>query len=250
MKDFLDAKVRQYNVLAYIDSDPLQIPHRFSDIKDIEISAFFAAQLAWGNRKAIIKAASNLMNLLENSPYEWIKNATYNDFKVFDHFVYRTFNSIDAVYYLKKMQWIVNNYGTLGGCFKNLFVANNENVRDMLSAFHSMFTDEALPRTVRHLSNVSKGSAAKRLNLFLRWMVRADNINVDFGLWNFIPASKLYIPLDVHSSRVARKLELLKRNANDWKAVDELTQVLRKFDPLDPAKYDYALFGLGVFEGF
>ena len=250
MRDFLDSKVHQYNTLSYIESDPIQIPHRFSDINDIEISAFLAAQLAWGNRKSIIKSASRLIELMENSPYEWVKNATQNDFKVFNKFVYRTFNSVDTVYYIKKIQGIINNYNTLGNCFKHLYVSNGKNVREMLSAFYVLFMDAALQRTYKHLSNVSKGSAAKRLNLFLRWMVRNDIIKVDFGLWNFIPQNELYIPLDVHSSRVARKLNLLKRKTNDWKSVDELTQALKQFDPSDPAKYDYALFGLGIFEKF
>ena len=250
LKYLLDTKTEYYNSYSFIETDPIQIPHRFSETKDIEISGFFASQLAWGNRKNIIKSASCLMSLMDNSPFEWIKNSSENDFKVFEKFVYRTFNYSDTIYYIKKMKQIIDNYGSMGQFFEHLYISSQGCIKEVLIEFFKFFMNNAPQRTQKHLANVSKGSAAKRLNLFLRWMVRSDSQNVDFGLWKFIPTSILYIPLDVHSGRIARKLGLLTRKTNDWKSVEELTDNLKKFDFEDPVKYDFALFGLGVFERY
>jgi uncharacterized protein (TIGR02757 family) len=250
LKDFLDFKAKTFNTQSYIETDPLQIPHRFEIVPDIEIAAFLSSQLAWGNRKAIIKAANDLMLRMNNQPWEWIKLSATKELNVFNGFVYRTFNEQDIKFYIQSLRRILDEYGSLGVFFENLYSRNNKDVKQMLSAFHATFMKNAPPRTIRHLANIARGSAGKRLNMLLRWMVRSDTMKVDLGIWKFIPQSELYIPLDVHSGRVARKLGLLDRNADDWKSVEILTERLREFDPNDPVKYDYALFGLGVFEKF
>lgn len=250
IKEFLDFKYKLFNNQSYIETDPIQIPHKYNSINDIEISAFIASQLAWGNRKAIIKSATKLLNKMGDSPCEWLLDAKDEDYDVFDDFVYRTFNSSDIKYFIFQLSDIVQNHSSLGNYFKLLYEKSNSDVKSMLQLFRDSFMNNASEKTARHMGSISKGSAAKRLNMFLRWMVRNDNLGVDFGIWNFISPKELFIPLDVHSGRVARKLGLLKRNANDWKSVDLLTSKLKTFDPDDPVKYDFALFGLGVFERF
>ena len=250
IKEFLDFKVLKFSNQLYIDSDPIQIPHRFSSIPNIEGSAFLTAQLAWGNRKAIIKAADKLMSIMDNNPHEWIMNAEKSDFEKLNEFVYRTFNSTDLLFYVARLQEILKEHATLGNYFQHLYFSSNKNVKEMLGNFHLQFMQNAPQRSRKHLANVNAGSAGKRLNMFLRWMIRSDESKIDFGLWNFIQPSELFLPLDVHSGRVARKLGLLSRNANDWKSVELITLKLQEFDPVDPIKYDIALFGLGVFEKF
>jgi uncharacterized protein (TIGR02757 family) len=250
IKDFLELKVKAFNNQEYLKTDPLQIPHRYSNKKDMEISAFLTSQLAWGNRKAIIKSATTMLEAMGESPSEWLTEVKNHDLEVFDGFVYRTFNSLDLKYYAKQLGIILREYESLGNYFNSLYISGGSDVKMMLSLFYASFMNKAPQRTARHLANVDKNSAAKRLNMFLRWMVRSDSMKVDLGIWKFIPQSELYIPLDVHSGRVSRKLGLLDRNADDWKSVEILTSKLRQFDPSDPVKYDYALFGLGVFEGF
>ncbi len=187
---------------------------------------------------------------MDNQPWEWIGNANEQDLNVLNGFVYRTFNEQDIKFYIRSLKEIIEQYESLGCFFETLYMQNNENIKQMLSDFHISFMENAPQRTTRHLANVAKGSAGKRLNILLRWLVRSDNRKVDLGIWKFISTSKLYIPLDVHSGRVARKLGLLERNSDDWQSVEILTLRLREFDPADPVKYDFALFGLGVFENF
>jgi len=249
LKSFLDAKVLQYNNLDFIASDPIQIPHQFSKKEDIEIAGFLTATIAWGNRKMIIKNATKLMALMDNSPFDFLINHQQNDLESLNGFVHRTFNTIDLKYFITALHHIYKSFDGLEAAFKPL---TDEN--DMQMAIHRFkhhFFELTHPqRSTKHISDPVKGSAAKRLNMFLRWMVRKDNAGVDFGLWQSISPSKLSCPLDVHSGRVARKLGLLNRKQNDWKAVIELDKNLRLLDPKDPAKYDFALFGLGVFEKF
>lgn len=249
IKNFLDEKVIEFNTPSYIESDPIQIPHQFSRKENIEISAFLTATIAWGNRKSIIKSASVLMNLMDNDPFDFIMNAKPGDFKVLKHFKHRTFNAIDLIFFLHSLKNIYLKFNGLQPVFEDSY-SKHRDIRLVLADFRQLFisTDHE-KRSEKHLANVDKNSSAKRFNMFLRWMVRKDNAGVDFGIWN-IPSSALYIPLDVHCGNVARKLGLLDRKQNDWKAVEELTQILRKFDENDPVKYDYALFGLGVFEKF
>tara|TARA_R110000868_G_scaffold147041_3_gene368197 strand:+ start:827 stop:1591 length:765 start_codon:yes stop_codon:yes gene_type:complete len=249
LKDFLDTKVEQYNNPKFIESDPIQIPHQFNRKEDIEISGFLTATIAWGNRKSIINNANKLMDLLDNAPYDFVLNHQETDLEKLLPFVHRTFNGDDCIQFIKSLQHIYNNHNGLEGVFAEY--AEKHSMQKSISKFKSTFFEiEHLQRTQKHVSDPLRNSAAKRINMFLRWMVRNDNTGVDFGIWKSINPSQLSCPLDVHSGNVARKLGLLKRKQNDAKALNELDTSLRKLDPNDPVKYDFALFGLGVFEGF
>jgi uncharacterized protein (TIGR02757 family) len=249
LKEFLDAKVLQYNHPKFLESDPIQIPHTFQKKEDVELSAFLTATIAWGNRKSIINNAHRLMGMLDQSPHDFILNHTESDLAKLEGFVHRTFNDIDLKFFLRSLQNIYLNHGGL----ENLFSKGiqSKSMQPAISDFKKVFFElPHLPRTTKHVSDPMKGSAAKRLNMFLRWMVRDGATEVDFGLWKTISPAVLSCPLDVHSGNVARKLKLLKRKQNDAKALAELDKSLRKLDPSDPVKYDFALFGLGVFEKF
>ncbi|MBN2869286.1 MAG: TIGR02757 family protein [Flavobacteriaceae bacterium] len=248
LKEFLDQKVIQYNNPRFIESDPIQIPHKFSKKEDIEIAGFLTATIAWGNRKSIINNANKLIDLLEHSPHDFVLNHKDEDLQRFETFVHRTFNGTDCITFIKALQHIYNNYNGLEAVLsKN----NGENLQHSISDFKQIFFEiEHLPRTQKHISDPLKNSAAKRINMFLRWMVRPNNTGVDFGIWKSIKPSELSCPLDVHSGNVARKLGLLSRKQNDAKALQELDKNLRDLYPNDPVKYDFALFGLGVFEKF
>jgi len=249
LKDFLDAKVLQYNNPQFIATDPIQIPHRFELKEAIEIASFLTATIAWGNRKMIIKNAERMMQLLDNSPYDFIMNHEESDLDKLDGFVHRTFNSDDLKFFIRSLKNIYLNHGGMESIFKNNMT--NTSTQPAIHEFKNIFFSlEHATRTQKHVGDPNKGSACKRLNMMLRWLGRNDNSGVDFGLWKSIPPAILSCPLDVHSGNVARKLGLLKRKQNDAKALDELDKNLRKLDPLDPVKYDFALFGLGVFEGF
>ena len=249
LKEFLDEKVILYNNPKFIASDPIQIPHLFSKKEDIEIAGFLTATIAWGNRKMIIKNAHKLMELLDNAPFDFILNHQEKDLERFENFVHRTFNSVDAIHFIKSLQNIYLNHN---GLEKSLAIKDNSiNYRTAISNFKQLFFE--IPhqsRTQKHISDPLKNSAAKRINMFLRWMVRNDACGVDFGIWKTHNSAHLSCPLDVHSGNVARKLGLLNRKQNDWKALYELDTSLRTFDKKDPSKYDFALFGLGVFEQF
>ncbi len=250
LKEFLDSKVEKYNCPEFIETDPISIPHKFTLKEDIEIAGFLTATIAWGNRKAILKAANRLMQWMDNKPYDFILNHTEADLKPFEKFVYRTFNGADCVFFLKSLQNIFVKHGDIE-CVINSGYLPNKSIKEAINYFRELFF--SLPhqkRTEKHFANVEKGSAAKRFNMYLRWMVRNDKKGVDFGLWKQIDMAELMMPLDVHSGTIARKLELLQRKSNDWRAVEELTRKLKLFDAHDPVKYDYALFGLGVNNDF
>ncbi|NNE54426.1 MAG: TIGR02757 family protein [Flavobacteriales bacterium] len=244
--DQLNFLADKYNDVRFITHDPIQIPHRFSRKEDIEISGFLAATIAWGNRVSIIKSATRLIEAMDHAPYDFVTHHQPADLRRFEGFVHRTMNEIDVQYFLSALQRIYGEHQDL----EAFFVAGDEggdNLKSALTSFHErFFTWEHLPRTRKHLSNPSKGSAAKRLNMFLRWMVRRDQNEVDFGIWQRISPSRLSIPLDVHTGNQARRLGLLGRKQNDWKAVEELDSVLKAIDPQDPVRFDYALFGLGI----
>ena len=249
LKEFLDSKVTQYNNPKFIESDPIQVPHKFSLKEDIEIAGFLTATIAWGNRKSIINNANKLMYLLDNSPFDFVANHEETDLEKLKPFVHRTFNGNDCIQFIKSLQNIYKNHGGLEAVFVQY--AEKKSLQKSISNFKNTFFEiEHLRRTQKHVSDPLKNSAAKRINMFLRWMVRNDNAGVDFGIWKNLSPSQLSCPLDVHSGNVARKLELLKRKQNDAKALLELDTSLRKLDLIDPVKYDFALFGLGVFEGF
>lgn len=249
IKDFLDHKVTEYNRPEFIDFDPISIPHRFTLKEDIEISAFLTATISWGNRKAILGTAKEMMKLMGESPYDFIMESKDFKHKRLSQFYYRTFNGVDYIYFLEGLRNIYQNHDGLENVFNEL--TSRFSVQESISEFKNIFFE--LPhssRTKKHISDPTHGSAAKRLNMMLRWLIRKDNNGVDFGIWNKISPSRLSIPLDLHSGNTARKLGLLKRKQNDAKAVAELDLVLRTFDSLDPVKYDFALFGLGVIEKF
>lgn len=247
LKEFLDEKVELYNNPKFIETDPIQIPHQFSLKEDVEISSFLVATIAWGNRTMIIKNGRKMMELFGNSPYDFVMSHDEASLDRIDGFVHRTFNDIDLKCFIKSLKNIYINHGGL----ENVFLTRKNSLQHSISDFKKLFFEIQHPsRSTKHISDPVKGSAAKRLNMWLRWLCRKDNKGVDFGIWKSISPSQLSCPLDVHSGNVARKLGLLKRKQNDAKAVEELDINLRKLDSNDPVKYDFALFGLGVFEGF
>ena len=249
MKEFLDEKADLYNRPSFIENDPVSIPHRYSRKEDIEISGFLTATIAWGNRTMILKNADRLMDIMGNAPYDFIINHREKDLSSLNKFVHRTFNSDDLYFFFAALKHIYRKRGGLEKLF-NTYKTDNS-LQPAIHEFHNIFFElPHLKRTERHVSDTGKGSAAKKINMFLRWMVRNDQRGVDFGIWKSIPPSILSCPLDVHSGNIARKLGLLKRKQNDAKAVAELDLVLRSFDKEDPVKYDFALFGLGVNEKF
>jgi uncharacterized protein (TIGR02757 family) len=253
LKDFLNEKYELYNNPNFIETDPISIPHRFTQKEDIEIAGFLAATIAWGQRITIINNATRLMKLMGNSPHDFLMSAKEKDLKRFNDFVHRTFNGTDAVFFMKSLQNIYKKHGGLEQVFD---IQANQKEAPTLHAimnFRTVFFSISGPsRTGKHISNPSENSSAKRLCMYLRWMVRTDKRGVDFGIWKspVLTPAQLMCPLDVHSGNVARKLGLLKRTQNDWKAVEELTLNLRTIDAKDPVKYDFALFGLGAFEKF
>jgi uncharacterized protein (TIGR02757 family) len=249
LKSFLDEKVDLYNNPNFIESDPIQIPHAFSLKEDIEIAGFLSATIAWGNRKMIINNSKKMMDLMGNAPYDFVMNHQEYHLEKLENFVHRTFNSEDFSTFIKGLQHIYNNHNGLEAVFsKN---QEHHSMQKSISEFKKIFFEiQHQNRTQKHISDPVNNSAAKRINMFLRWMVRDDNKGVDFGLWKTIPSAALSCPLDVHSGNVARKLNLLLRKQNDAKAVLELDNSLRNLDQDDPVKYDFALFGLGVFEKF
>ena len=249
LKEFLDEKVILYNNKNFIETDPVQIPHLYSNKEDIEIAGFLAATIAWGNRKMIINNAHKLMELMGNSPYDFVMHHKEQDLEKLENFVHRTFNGSDAVTFVKALKHIYTNHNGIEHLFSKHIEHNS--TQKSISKFKKAFFEIPHPiRSQKHISDPLNGSAAKRINMYLRWMVRNDNNSVDLGIWKNIPTSALSCPLDVHSGNVARKLGLLSRKQNDSKALFELDTNLRKLDPIDPVKYDFALFGLGVFEGF
>lgn len=249
LKAFLDEKVNTYNNPSFIETDPIQIPHLFTLKEDIEITGFLVATIAWGNRKSIITNGNRLVELMGNSPYDFVMNFSEEQSESLSNFVHRTFNNEDLAYFLKSLQNIYKNHGGLETLFSKY--AEIDSMQPAIHHFKKTFFELPHPsRTQKHISDPLKNSAAKRINMFLRWMVRNDATGVDFGIWKSIDSSQLSCPLDVHSGNVARKLKLLKRKQNDAKALLELDNSLRKLDSQDPVKYDFALFGLGVFERF
>ncbi len=250
MKQFLEEKHLQYNTPSFISSDPVSIPHRFTTRADREISGFLAASIAWGRRDLILRSAGILLEAMDNAPYEFIMSAGKDDLKRISKFVHRTFNGTDCCYFMKGLHDIYSSYGSMEDVLLEGMIITG-NLKDGLAHLRSrFFCGKHETRTEKHFADINGGAAGKRLNMFLRWMVRRDNRGVDFGLWTRIDPSRLYIPLDIHTGNTARQLGLLSRKQNDWKAVEELTSVLREFDPADPVKYDFALFGLGVNEKF
>ncbi|HTL80739.1 MAG TPA: TIGR02757 family protein [Bacteroidia bacterium] len=246
LKDFLESKVSFYDQPSFISNDPVSIPHLFRKKEDREIAGFLAATISWGQRPVILKNSLRIMELMEMDPHEFVLNAGKPEFKKLSSFVHRTFNGTDLTFFIASLKNIYSGHGGLEHAF-----GKNESVKDSILHFRQLFFSIKHPARVRkHVSDPSSNSSAKRLNMFLRWMVRKDDHGVDFGIWRNISPAQLRIPLDVHVGNTARKLGLLKRKQDDWKAVEELTERLRDFDADDPVKYDFALFGLGINEKF
>lgn len=251
LRQFLNEKAQLYNSPGFIETDPISIPHLFSRKEDIEIAGFLTAIISWGQRPTILKNARKLMQWMDDAPYEFICTARDHDLESFHAFIHRTFNGTDCVYFIQALQHIYQNHGGPEAVFKAGLEKGRGDLGAAIHYFREVFFSVSYPsRTRKHVADPLAGSSAKRICMFLRWMVRKDHAGVDFGIWKSIPASVLCTPLDLHSGNTARKLGLLTRKQNDWKAVMELTGHLRSFDPEDPVKYDYALYGLGVFEKF
>jgi len=255
LKKFLDTKVAEYNRPAFIDADPVCIPHMFSKKQDIEISGFFAAIFAWGIRTTIINKSKELMQLMQMAPHDFCLNHTENDLKKLLQFKHRTFNATDLLYCIEFLKFHYSNNNRLETAFfptKVLKQATDYKVELGLSYFHHYFfsLEDAPNRTRKHIATPYKNSSCKRLNMYLRWMIRNDKKGVDFGIWKKIQPSELICPIDLHVARVAKRFQLLYRKQADWAAAVELTQYLRTLDPADPVKYDFALFGLGVMEKY
>lgn len=248
LKDFLDEKVDRYNSIDFIPNDPISLPHQFTKLQDREIIGFWVAMLSWGLRKTIINNGQRLVDMMDGAPHDFILNHQEKDRKSFLHFKHRTFNDIDTLYFLEYFQQYYRKHESLEDAF--LLDQEDFDLETSLIQFHNQFFDltDAPKRTRKHVANPANKSTAKRINMFLRWMVRSDKKGVDFGVWKNIPMSKLMIPLDVHVDKVARKLGLLKRKQTDWSSVKELTENLKQFDPMDPVKYDFALFGIGILD--
>jgi len=248
LRDFLEKAVRRYNTVAFIENDPIGVAHRFEQRQDREIAGFWAAMLAWGQRKTIIQSALRAMELMDWVPYKFITGHSERERERFSHFYHRTFQPVDALYFLEFFQRYYRQHASLETAFAQHLQPGDGTVERALVGFHRLFFQHpwAPERTRKHIPTPERGSTCKRLNMFLRWMVRRDSAGVDFGLWQQIRPAQLLLPLDVHVDRVARRLGLLHRRQTDWKAVLELTETLRAFDPEDPAKYDFALFGLSV----
>jgi len=248
LKSFLEEKYIQYNTKSFITGDPIEVPHMFSNNADIEISGFLTAVISWGRRHAITKSGKELIRMMDYEPEVFVKHASEHEIATLNRFAYRTFSGLDAMTFILATRNIINEYGSLEKAF---FSPYEDDMALIISRFKKrFFAIEHLPRTLKHLPDPMKNSAAKRINMFLRWMIRKDLNGVDFGIWESTRADKLICPLDLHSGQVARKLNLLSRKQNDWKAALELTQNLRLFDPEDPVKFDFALFGLGWYEQF
>jgi uncharacterized protein (TIGR02757 family) len=252
LKDFLDRKTEEYNQPSFIEADPVCIPHGFKKKQDIEIAGFFASIFAWGNRRTIINKSTELMRLMDNAPHDFCLNLNKAGLKRLSGFKHRTFNDTDLLYFVEFLHHHYNKNKSLESAFSKWMAAGDTDTRSALAGFHHYFF--SLPhvpmRTKKHIASPEKNSTCKRLNMFLRWMVRTDNRGVDFGIWKSISPSQLICPVDVHVARVARHLNLIERKQVDWLTAIELTNHLRELDPQDPVKYDFALFGLGVMEKF
>lgn len=251
IKELLDEKYFQFNNSAFIETDPISIPHQFSKKEDIEIASLLVATIAWGQRISIINNGNKLMRLMNDEPHEFILNFSKKDALRFETFVHRTFNATDCVFFLNALKNIYTKHGGLELAFSHNFSSKEIDVKNAITNFRILFLSTSHEhRSEKHISNPSAKSSAKRLCMFLRWMVRKDKHGVDFGIWKTIKPYQLCLPLDLHTGNVSRKFGLLNRTQNDWQAVEEITSVLREFDKNDPIKYDFSLFGLGAFEGF
>ena len=246
MRDLLERLHDRYNNEAFIEADPISVPHSFTNTVDREIAGFLAATIAWGNRRAIVKSAHRMMRYMDNAPEDFVRNATEGDMEYLRSYVHRTFNGMDFQDFVRGLRHILTEWGSVGNYFETRYEEHGD-LRPVFSDFRrDFFSIEHDKHSEKHLSSIDKGAACKRLCMYLRWFVRHDDRGVDFGLWRRIPMSALYMPLDIHTGRMGRNLGLLDRKQSDWKAVEELTASLRELHADDPVRYDYSLFGLGI----
>ncbi len=245
-KELLDQLYDRYNTPEFVAEDPISVPHRYSSRGDREVAGFMSATIAWGNRKAIVRSAHRMMEYMDDAPHDFVMHASEGELCRLQSYVHRTFNGYDFRDFVVALRSICTRYGGIGELFESRY-GESGSMADCLAHFRrEFFAVEHQPRCEKHLSSIERGAACKRLCMYLRWMVRRDGRGVDFGMWDKIPASALYMPLDLHSGNVARQLGLLSRKQNDWRAVEELTTTLREYDMDDPVKYDFALFGAGI----
>ena len=246
MFELLESLHDKFNNESFIEADPISVPHSFTRVEDREIAGFLAATIAWGNRRAIVQSAHRMMRYMDNAPYDFVVNASDDEIATLGSYVHRTFNGGDFQDFVRALRHIINQWGSIGGYFESHYEECGD-LRKVLSDFRRDFhSADHNPHSEKHLSSIDKGAACKRLFMYLRWMVRRDDHGVDFGLWQRIPMSALYMPLDLHTGRMGRSLGLLTRKQDDWKAVEELTASLRNFSNEDPVRYDYSLFGVGI----
>lgn len=252
LKAFLDKKVEEYNRPSFVPLDPISVPHRYTKKQDIEIAGFFAAVFAWGNRTTIINKTTELMQLMDDAPYQFCLSPGADGLKRVMAFKHRTFNPTDLLYFIDFLHHHYSQHDSLETAFSHWMTGDDENIEKALTGFHDAFfsLEEAPQRTRKHIATPARGSTCKRLCMYLRWMVRQDHCGVDFGLWKTISPAQLICPIDLHVARVARQFDLIQRKQTDWLTALELTEHLKGFDPSDPAKYDFALFSLGVMEKF
>jgi uncharacterized protein (TIGR02757 family) len=258
LRPYLEKKVKEYNQSSFIADDPISIPHSFYKKQDIEIAGFFTAIFSWGNRTTIIRKSRELMRLMDDSPHQFILNHSERELRELLYFKHRTFNPTDLLYFIEFLHHHYSRFDSLEEAFllgrggDDWDARANWDAREALTAFHHYFfsLEDVPPRTRKHIATPERNSSCKRLNMFLRWMVRSDDNGVDFGCWDRIPMDKLICPLDLHVARVARRFGLLTRTPTDWTAAVELTERLARLDPRDPTKYDFALFSLGALEKF
>ncbi len=249
LRELLERLHDKYNCVDFIENDPISIPHRYTDRADREVAGLLAATIAWGNRKAIVKSATRMMQYMDDSPADFVCNASEEEITTLNSFVHRTFNGGDFRDFVMAIRRIIEQWGGIGALFEELY-AQSGDVRVVLARFREeFFLAEHQQRCEKHLSSIEKRASCKRLCMYMRWMVRSDERGVDFGLWQGIPSSALYLPLDVHTGTMGRALGLLQRTQSDWRAVEEITSSLREFDPTDPVRYDFSLFGAGI-DGF
>lgn len=246
MRELLERLHDRYNNEEFIEADPISVPHSFANPVDREVAGFLAATIAWGNRRAIVKSAHRMMRYMDNAPEDFVRNATEGDMEYLRSYVHRTFNGVDFQDFVRGLRHILTEWGSVGNYFETRYEEHGD-LRPVLSDFRrDFFSVEHDSHSEKHLSSIDKGAACKRLCMYLRWFVRRDDRGVDFGLWQRIPMSALYMPLDIHTGRMGRNLGLLSRKQSDWKAVEELTASLRELSADDPVRYDYSLFGLGI----
>jgi uncharacterized protein (TIGR02757 family) len=248
IQDWLNERVERWNNPSFISGDPISVPHQYTKLQDIEISGFFTAIMSWGQRVTIINKANELMKLMDNAPHDFILHHSPKERKRFSAFRHRTLQPDDVIYLVEVLQAYYKENSSLEDAFTNFLDEGHEDTYYALAGFHNTLFNQpwVMERTRKHISTPERKSSCKRLNMYLRWMVRQDEKGVDFGLWKKISPAQLVIPLDLHVGRVARQLKLLKREQNDWQAAKELTDRLKEFDSKDPVKYDFALFGEGV----